>query len=493
MPPAVLRIALAGLLLSMVMASLDQNIVAAALPRMASDLGGLGHLAWVVTAFMLASTISTPLYGRLSDIYGRRPLFVASIGIFLAASMLCGLARTMPQLIAFRALQGLGTGGLMTLSQTTIGDLVEPRQRARYQGLFTGAFAVSSVAGPVLGGLLTQALSWRWVFYVNLPVGLLALALLLVALRAAPQPPRSAGRRIDYAGAALLAAGTALLLALLHLGGHALAWRSWGMAALVGGAAAALALFIAQERRAAEPLMELSLFRIRAFTVGVTTSAAMAFAMMGSLVFLPLYLQLVLGQSPAEAGLMLLPQVATMVLSAAVGGRLVSRSGRFQRFLCVGVALECAGLLLLAVCAFAGAPALVFGLALATLGLGMGVGMPNATVIVQNAVARTRLGAATSTMAFLRSLGGAVGVAVSGAVMAAVLQGRWPGGAAGPDAAGWAEGGLAALAALEPAARLAVVGAYRAAIGTSFAVGGCVMLLALRLAAALPDDMVARR
>ncbi|KAF1047284.1 MDR family MFS transporter [Xylophilus sp.] len=488
----VLRIAVAGLMLAMVLSALDQNIVAAALPRMASDLGGLAHLPWVATAFMVASTVSTPLYGRLSDIHGRRPLFVVSIGIFLAASALCGLARSMPELIVFRALQGLGAGGLMTLSQTTIGDLVGPRERARWQGLFTGAFAVCSVVGPALGGLLTQALSWRWVFYVNLPVGAVALALLLVALGRAPRAAARSGRRIDTAGAALLAAATLLWLAARLLGGHGIAWASWRMAGLAAGALVLLAAFVAVERRVAEPLMDLSLFGVPAFRAGVLATAAMAFAMMGALVFLPLYLQLVLGRQPAEAGLLMLPQVAGMVVSAAVGGRLVARTGRFQRALRIGVALEGAGLALLAVCAFAGAPAAAFGAALVLLGLGMGVGMPNATVIVQNAVPRGQLGAATATMSFLRSLGGVAGVAVSGAVMGGVLQWRWPGGTLGASAAAWSEGGLSALAGLAPAAQHGVLDAYRLAIGASFAVGGLVMLLAQLPVRRLPDEVVER-
>lgn len=486
--PRQLRIVFAALMLAMVLAALDQSIVNTALPRMASDLGGLAHISWVVTAFMLASTVTTPLYGKLSDMYGRRRLFVVSITLFLAASLLCGTARSMGQLIAFRAVQGLGAGGLLTLSQTVIADLVSPRERGRYQGLFTGAFAVSSVAGPLIGGILTTALSWRWVFFVNLPIGGLALALILIGLERT-RPPAS--HRIDYGGALLLAAATTTLLVLLSSAGSVIAWRSATALAMAAGAAILFALFVRHELRAAEPIIEPRLFRSRSFAIGVTASGTMSFAMLGTLVFLPLYFQLVLGLTPAAAGLMLLPQIAAMMLSSVAGGQLASHFGRPKPFLILGVALETAALAAFAILAAHGAGIPAFLIALGMLGLGMGVGMPNAIVIVQNAVDRPRLGVATATMSFVRSLGGALGVALSGGVMAAHVGASLAGIGHGFDARALFARGMPYIAALPPAAHAAVTEAYRLAIGTSFAISGGTMMLAFLFCLSLPGGTLA--
>jgi EmrB/QacA subfamily drug resistance transporter len=480
--PRELRIVFAALMLAMVMASLDQNIVNTALPRMASDLGGLAHISWVVTAFMLTSTITTPFYGKLSDMYGRRRMMIISISVFLAASVLCGTAQTMTQLILFRALQGLGAGGLITLAQTIVGDMVGPRERGRYQGLFTGAFAISSVAGPLLGGILTSALSWRWVFYVNIPVGTVALTLILIGLK--PAPP-SGRHKIDYAGGGLLAIGTAATLVLLSSAGTMTPWGSPLMIGIVGAAAMALILFIRQERHAPEPVIDLKLFHIRAFAVGVASSGMMSFAMMGSLVFLPLFFQLVEGLSPIRAGFMMLPQIGGMVVSSVIIGRISSRMGVFKPFLLGGVGLEFLALAALALLALNGSSLYSFLFALGALGLGMGSGMPMATVIVQNGIDRKVLGAATGAMSFIRTLGGALGIALSGGVMAMRLaQGLKS--LPGIDIDALMSGGMNHIAQLPPDQRLAVTDAYRLAIGTSFAMSGVVMLGALMLITTLP-------
>ncbi|MGI4861729.1 MAG: MDR family MFS transporter [Janthinobacterium lividum] len=471
-----------GLILAMVMAALDQSIVSTALPTMVSDLGGLVHMTWVVTAFMLTSTVSAPLYGKFSDMYGRRPLFAVSILTFLAASLLCGLARNMPQLIIFRGLQGLGAGGLITLSQTVIGSIVSARDRGRYQGLFTGAFAVSSVAGPLLGGIITSRLSWRWVFLLNLPVGLLSLALVLAALPKTPAGQEVRRRHhIDFAGAALLTAGTAAWLLLLNGSGATLRWASPGMLGLMAVGVLSFAFFVPVERRAREPIIDLALFRIAPFTISVFSSGVMAFAMMGSLVFLPLYFQLVLGQSPAQAGMMMLPQVATMLVSSIIGGQISTRTRRFSLLLATGVALECVSLVLLAALAHVGADIVPFLLVLGLLGVGMGVGMPNATVIVQNAVPASALGAATATMSFVRSLGGSLGVALSGGVMALTLRHQLAALPAHIDVAALLEHGVGAIRQVPPALRSDLVGAYRHAIGTSLIAGGAMMFIAFLL------------
>lgn len=481
LPPHLRRV-FAGLLVAMTLAALDQSIVNTALPRMASDLGGLSHLSWVVTAFMLANTVSTPIYGKLSDMFGRRPFLLGAVALFLLMSMLCGLAQSMGQLIAFRFVQGIGAGGIMTLSQTVVSDLVTPRERVRYQGLFSGAFAFSSLTGPLLGGVLTTLLSWRWVFYINLPLGALALALLWTALP--PSPPRRK-HRIDYGGAALLVVGASALLLLFSLGGSLFAWGSATSYGLGGLALVALAGFLFVQTRAAEPIINLALFRIGSFAIGTLTMSCMGFAMMSAMVFLPLYFQLVLGLNPAQAGAMMLPQVVAMILTSTFGGRLSSDIGRPKIFMVTGIAFEAGGLGLLAVLAAmqAGFPA--FWLALALLGTGMGIAMPNATAIVQNAVPRDNIGVATSTMSFLRSMGGTLGVAVSGGVMASGLAS----GLAHPglqiDAQAIISGGMEAVADLPAAALPAVEDAFRHAITGTFEMGGIVMALACAVALTL--------
>lgn len=483
-PAARLRTVMAGALLAMVLAALDQNIVNTALPRMVGDLGGMAHLSWVVTAFMLTSTTTTPLYGKLSDIYGRRVLFFVAILLFLAGSLLCGAAQSMGQLIAFRALQGLGAGGLLVLAQAAIGDVVSPRQRPRYQGLFTGTFALASIAGPLLGGFITAALSWRWVFYVNLPVGILALVMIATGLRS---PPSGQVRPIDYAGALLLTGATATLLLLLAWGGTVFPWASADSAALAAVTAALIGLFIWRETRAPEPLIRLALFRNPVFARGVAVGGMMVFAMLGSTVFLPLYFQLVLGMDPAAAGAMMLPQVVGMVLTSVIGGRIVARLGRNKPFLLAGLGLEAAALASLAAFAFIAATPGAFLVSMGALGLGMGMGMPNLTTAVQNAVAYRELGAATGAMTFARSLGGALGVAASGAIMSARLASAFAGAGSTAVADNLAEHGMQTLSQLTPVQQAGVSTAYRTALAGCFLLSAVVMTAALLLVLGLPE------
>jgi EmrB/QacA subfamily drug resistance transporter len=401
-----------------------------------------------VTAFLLASTIAAPIYGKLSDMYGRPRLFAASMIFFLSTSILCSIVVSMPQLIAARALQGLGAGGLITLSQSSIGDLVGPRQRGRYQGYFSGALATSTVLGPLLGGALIAGFSWRWIFLVTMPVGLGALAL----VRGGLQPAQAMrAHRIDYAGVILLALGTsAALLCIdsLEKSSRANPFFAAGSALL---AAACVALFLRQERRAPEPLLDLGLFRNASFVAGVTAAAMMTFAMQGAMVFLPLYFQAVQGQTPTHSGLMLIAQISGMIVSSIIGGQLSARSGQFKAFLLAGVTMEMLALTALALLACIDARPPAFLCALALLGLGTGLGMPNAVVIIQNSVDRGALGIATASMSFLRSLGGSLGVALSGCVMHFTLA----------TIAGQAKSAL------------------RLAIASSFALGAATMLLAL--------------
>ena len=408
------RASFSGVVLAVIVSSLDQNIVAVALPRIASELGGISYISWIVTAFLLTATIAAPIYGKLSDIYGRRRMLTLSMSVFLGTTILCSLVNTMPQLIAARALQGLGAGGLVTLSQSTIGDLVGPRQRGRYQGYFSGAMAISTVLGPLLGGALIADFSWRGIFLVTIPVGAASLALTRFGL---PKDFTSKSHHIDYQGVLILVIGTSAALALfntLESGLLSMPFISVGLGAL---AVACTALFLRQERRASEPLLGLTLFGNSSFVAGVIAAGMMTFAMQGAMVFLPLYFQEVQGMTPTHSGLMLIAQITGLIFSSILGGQLSARTGQFKKFLIAGVAMEMTAIATLAILALARAGEIPFLAALGLLGLGTGLGMPNAVVIVQNSVPRASLGIATASMSFLRSFGGAFGVAISGCLM----------------------------------------------------------------------------
>jgi len=343
-PRREILVAFSGLVLGMLLAALDQTIVATALPTIVGDLGGLDHLSWVVTAYLLASTVSTPLWGKLGDLFGRKRLFQGAIVLFLAASALAGLSHSMDQLIAFRALQGLGGGGLLVTAQGIVGDLVPPRDRGRYQGIFGAVFGLASVAGPLLGGFFVDNLSWRWVFYVNLPVGAVALVVTTLVLR---DPERRARHTIDYLGTVLLGAAATCLVLLTTFGGSTYPWRSWQIAALGAAAVLLLVAFVAAERRAAEPVLPLGLFRSRIFSVAGAVSFVVGFGMFGAITFLPLFLQIVQGASPTVSGLRMLPMMLGLLATSVTSGQLISRWGRYRIFPIAGTALITVGLLLL--------------------------------------------------------------------------------------------------------------------------------------------------
>jgi EmrB/QacA subfamily drug resistance transporter len=472
------RLVFGGLMLALVLAALDQNIVATALPRIVSDLGGLAHLSWVVTAFLVASTMTTPLYGKLSDIYGRKPAFFASIWIFLAGSALCGLADGMTELIIFRAVQGLGAGGLIVLAQTVVADLVSPRDRGRYQGLFSAVFAGCSVAGPLLGGLITDALSWRWIFYINLPVGAAAVVLIGVGLK---RHSRRVTRRIDYLGAVLLSVATSSALLALSWGGTSYAWSSPTILGLGTAAAIALVLFTLNANRVIEPLLPPRLFRSRVFVLSVLVIGLAAMGMFAASVFMPLYFQLVQGASPTTAGLMIAPMMGGVIVASVVGGRMVSRTGRYKVLVTVGLFAATLSFGALFWSARAGVGAVPTELILTVLGLGIGVSFPNLTSAIQNAVNREDIGAATATSAFIRSLGGATGVALSGAVLTARLDALLPGvvhtvSLGSPIAAG---------------EQAVVVAAYRDALSTTFLAGGAMVAIACIVVALSPERTLA--
>jgi EmrB/QacA subfamily drug resistance transporter len=407
-----------ALMLGMFLAALDQTIVSTALPTIVGDLGGLNHLSWVVTSYLLASTVSTPIYGKLGDMYGRKPVFLAAIVIFLAGSMLAGLSQSMGELIGFRALQGAGAGGLMVSAQAIIADIVPPRQRGRYMGLIGSVFALASVAGPLLGGFFVDQVSWRWVFYVNMPVG--ALAILIVLFRLHLHTPRTR-HRIDYLGAALLTGGVSALILLASWGGNQYPWRSTTIVGLGVAGVVLLAVFVWQEHRASEPLLPLTLFRSSVFNVSSAMGATIGMAMFGAIVFLPLFLQLVYGASATASGLRMLPLMLGLLVSAIASGRAISRIGRYRIFPIIGTATLVVGMFLLSRLSLDTAPWLA-SVYMLVVGIGIGLVMQVLVLVVQNDAQPENIGVATSTATFFRSVGGSFGVAIFGAIFASRLS-----------------------------------------------------------------------
>jgi EmrB/QacA subfamily drug resistance transporter len=409
-----------ALMLGMFLAALDQTIVSTALPTIVGDLGGLSHLSWVVTSYLLASTVSTPIYGKLGDTVGRKPVFLAAILIFLAGSMLAGLSQSMGELIGFRALQGIGAGGLMVGAQAIIADIVPPRERGRYMGLIGSVFAVASVAGPLLGGFLVDNLSWRWVFYVNMPVG--ALAVLIVITRLHLHTPKTR-HAIDYVGAGLLTGAVGALIMLTTWGGSQYAWGSPTIVGLGVAGVLLLAVFCWWETRAAEPILPLHLFRSSVFVVANGMGFTIGMAMFGAIVFIPLYLQLVYGASPTSSGLRLLPLMAGLLVAAIASGRAISRIGRYRVFPIAGTAVLVVGMYLLSLLRVGTQPWLA-SVYMLVVGVGIGLVMQVLVLVVQNDAQPQEIGVATSTATFFRSVGGSFGVAIFGTIFATRLAGE---------------------------------------------------------------------
>src|SRR5262245_25019495 len=427
MPPqqnqASRRTVLGALSLALLLAALDQTIVSTALPTMVGELGGLSHLSWVVTAYLLTSTVVGPLYGKFGDLHGRKVVLQVAIAVFLVGSALCGIAQDMPQLILFRALQGIGGGGLIVVTIAVIGDLIPPRERGRYQGFFGGVFGFATVVGPLLGGFFVDHLSWRWIFYINLPTGLLALLVIAVVL---PAPLTRRRHEIDYAGATLLTLALSAIVLFTSIGGTSFPWGSPVILGLIALSVISTAAFIAVELRAREPILPLSLFTNRNFAVASSVGLIVGLSLFGAVTFLPIYLQVVKGVSPSTSGLMLMPMMLGMLATSVISGRLISRFGRYKLYPIIGTAVMTFGLGTLALLSVESDPWQTSIDAL-WLGLGMGLVMQVLIIAVQNSVDYRHLGVATSGTMLFRSLGGALGVALFGAIFANRLHARLSG------------------------------------------------------------------
>jgi EmrB/QacA subfamily drug resistance transporter len=464
-----------GLMMVMLLASLDQTIVSTALPTIVGDLGGLEHISWVVTSYLLAITAVTPLYGKLGDLYGRKIVLQTALVIFLIGSALCGLAQGMSQLIAFRAIQGLGGGGLMVSAQAAIGDVVSPRERGKWVGLFGAVFGVSSVAGPLIGGFLTSHTSWRWIFYVNLPLGAIALVVLAVTLPGARERVEHA---VDYLGTLLLAASLSSIVLATTLGGTQFAWGSPLIVGLGVLAVAALVAFVAVERRAAEPVLPPKLFRNRVFTVTSAIGFVVGFALFGALTYLPLFQQIVRGASPTESGLQLVPVMAGVLIASIASGQIISRTGRYKAWPVAGTAVACAGMFALSTMDERTGTAQAAG-QMFVLGLGLGMVMQVLVLAVQNAVGYEDLGVATSGATLFRSIGGSIGTAILGTIFTNRLDHLLS--ASGPGVGGIGALDPSALAELPPAQHATFIEAFTDSLDLVFLVAACVLAVAFLL------------
>lgn len=426
--------AMSGLMVAMLLAQLDNMIVAPALPTIVGDLGGLEHLSWVVTGYILASTVSTPIWGKLGDLFGHKRAFMASIVLFLAGSALCGMSQDMTQLVLFRACQGLGAGGLMVGIMSVIAMMLSPRERGKYMGLMMAVMPAAMIGGPLIGGWITDHASWRWAFYVNLPLGVVALAVIWFTLHLTTEA-RSAGKvEIDWWGSATLVVWLTALVLVLTWGGGQYDWGSWQIVTLGVVAAVGFVVFLAIERRVAEPVLPPRLFRIRNLSLATALGFTAGFAMFGGITFLPQFQQFVQGQSATNSGLLLMPMMIAAMTTSLVGGQVISRTGHYRSFPIAGVALMAVGMWLFStmdVTTGTGTTSLY----MVVLGAGIGCLMQTTNLIAQNSVGMRDMGAATGAVTFTRNLGGSLGVAILGAVYSHVLTTKMVavGGAAQPE------------------------------------------------------------
>jgi EmrB/QacA subfamily drug resistance transporter len=417
LPPREVMIVLPGLLMAILLAMLDNLIVSTALPRIVGDLGGVAHLSWVVTAYILASTITTPFYGKLGDMYGRKKFFIAAIIIFLAGSALSGLSQTMAELIAFRAIQGLGAGGLMVGAMATLGDIVAPRERGRYMSYMMVVMMLATIGGPLLGGFITTSFSWRWIFYINIPLGGAALVYLLVTLHV---PAHRVSHKVDYLGGSLLAVAATALILLATWGGTQYAWGSPQIIGLALLTVAAGVAFYVTEMRAAEPMMPLHVYRNRNFSLSMAMTFLTGLAMFGAMTFLPLFQQTVQGESPTVSGLALTPMMLGVTVTSIVAGQVTTKTGRYKVFPILGGGIMAVGMFLLSGLD-TGTTRLESALYYVVLGLGMGFLMQMVSLIAQNSVEQKDMGVASSARMFFQQIGGSLGVAAFGALFARQL------------------------------------------------------------------------
>ncbi|MFJ6389657.1 MDR family MFS transporter [Streptomyces sp. NPDC091972] len=406
------RVVLLALMITMMLAMLDNMIVGTAMPTIVGELGGLEHLSWVVTAYTLATAAATPLWGKLGDMYGRKGVFMSSIVLFLVGSALSGMAQDMGQLIGFRAVQGLGAGGLMVGVMAIIGDLIPPRERGKYQGMMAGVMALAMIGGPLVGGTITDNWGWRWSFYINLPLGVVSLALISAVLHL---PKKRAQARIDYLGAALLTVGITAIVLVTTWGGTEYAWSSARIMELIGIGVAALVGFVFWQTKAAEPVVPLHIFRSRNFTLMSVIGFITGFVMFGATLFLPLYQQSVQGASATNSGLLLLPMLGAMLVTSMVAGRITTNSGRYYVFPVLGSVLMVIGLYLLSTMD-TGTSRFTSGVFMAVVGLGMGCLMQITMLVAQNSVEMKDMGVASSSTTLFRTLGSSFGVAIMGAL-----------------------------------------------------------------------------
>ena len=474
-----------ALFLALWLAAIDQTVVSTALPTMVAELGGLSYLSWVVTAYLLTSTVAGPLYGKFGDLYGRKIVLQVAIVVFLTGSALCGIAQNMLQLILFRALEGIGGGGLIVITIAVIGDLIPPRERGRYQGFFGAVFGVATIVGPLIGGFFVDHLSWRWIFYINLPTGILALVVIAAVL-----PARSTRRQheIDYAGAVLLTLALSTIILFTGLGGTVFPWHSPLVLALAATGVLSTVGFVLVERRAREPILPMSLFVNRNFAVSSSVGFIVGLSLFGAVTFLPIYLQVVKGVSPSTSGLMLMPMMLGMLVTSIISGRLISRFGRYKLFPIIGTATMTFGLGALSLLSIESS-AWQTAIDALWLGLGMGMVMQVLIIAVQNSVDYKHLGVATSGTMLFRSLGGALGVAMFGAIFANGLHAQL----AGPGMEFLSTVLPSAVRGLPPSLHQEYITAVMAALRPVFLAAAVVSALRLRAGMAAAREPAARR